>query len=204
MWDSIWEGLSDSLVSLVFFNAIMERSLKERVIILSHLTRKTTEARSRTSSEWTRSHVCRERRYRPPPGGRLRKGLGKVRKELAGRFYQLLSGHAATAPHLRRIGQAPSDRCWWCGSGERQTRYHLFIRCRWWTPEIRRLWQGVGGGCEWESPRAPSVRLLFRGVCVISYLLTATCGPKGHGSGLPLPSRAAAEFYQPISCPRSK
>ena len=24
-------------------------------------------------------------------------------------------------------------------------------------------------------------------VCVICYLLVATCGPKGHGSGLPLP-----------------
>ena len=41
-------------------------------------------------------------------------------------------------------------------------------------------------------------------VCVISYLLTAICGPKGHGSGLPLPPRTAAGFYQTISCPRSK
>ena len=55
----------------------------------------------RSTREWIRSHVRRERRYRPPPGGRLRKGLGGVRKELAGRFYQLLSGHAATGVHLR-------------------------------------------------------------------------------------------------------
>ena len=85
-----------------------------------------------------------------------------MRKELARRFYQLLSGNPATAPHLLRIGQAPNDRCWWCGSGERQTRHHLLIRCRRWTPEIRRLWQRVEKDCEWESPRAPSVRLLFR------------------------------------------
>ena len=130
---------------------------------LSRLTRKATEARSNTASEWIQSHVRRERRYRPPPGRKLRKGLGRVRKELAGCFYQLLSGHAATAPHLRRIGQAPNDRCWWCGSGERQTRHHLFIRCRRWAPEVRRLWQRVEEDCEWESPRAPSVRLLFRG-----------------------------------------
>ena len=83
-------------------------------------------------------------------------------KELAGRFYQLLSGHAATAPHLLRIGQAPNDRCWWCSSGERQTRHRLFIRRRRWTPEVRRLWQRVEEDCEWESPRAPSARLLFR------------------------------------------
>ena len=127
-----------------------------------YLTRKTTEARSRASSEWIRGHVRKERRHRPPPGGRLRKGLGKVRKELAGRFYQLLSGHAATDPHLARIDQAPNDRCWWCGSGGRQTHYHLFIPCRRWSREIRRLWQRVEKDCEWESPRAPSVRLLFR------------------------------------------
>ena len=56
-------------------------------------------------------------------------GLARVRKELAGRFYQLLSGHAAAAEHLRRVGQAPSDRCWCCGSGEGQSRYHLLVRC---------------------------------------------------------------------------
>ena len=108
---------------------------------LSHLTRVSTEARSISTGEWIRDHVKKRRRSRPPSGGKLRKELGKVGKELAGSFCQLLSGHAATAPHLQRFGQAPSDRCWWCGSGERQTRYHLFIRCRRWSPEIRRLWQ---------------------------------------------------------------
>ena len=92
----------------------------------------------------------------------MRRELGGVRKELAGRYYQLLSGHAATAPHLQRFGQAPSDRCWWCGSGERQTRYHLFVRYRRWTPEIRRLWQSIERDC---GPRAPSVRFLFRDTC---------------------------------------
>ena len=67
---------------------------------LSHLTRKTTEARSEATGEWIRSHAKEERRYRPPPRGRLRKVLGKVRKELASRCYQLLSCHAATAVHL--------------------------------------------------------------------------------------------------------
>lgn len=47
-------------------------------------------------------------------------------------FYQLLSGHAATAEHLVRVGQAASDKCWWCGSRERQLRRHLFIRCQRW------------------------------------------------------------------------
>ena len=54
---------------------------------LLHLTRKTTEARSKATREWIRDHVRRERRYRPPPRGKLRKVLGRVQKEFAGRFY---------------------------------------------------------------------------------------------------------------------
>ena len=126
---------------------------------LSHLTRISTEKRATQTGQWIREHVGRRHRYCPPPGGKMRKELGKVQKERAGRFYQLLSGHAATAPHLQRFGQAPNDRCWWCGSGERQTRYRLFVRCRRWTPEIRRLWQSIEREC---GPRAPSVRFLFR------------------------------------------
>ena len=80
---------------------------------------------------------------------------------MAGRFYQLLSGHAATAKHLVRVGQAPSDRCWWCGSGERQSRSHLLVRCQRWGPKIRRLWKRVERDCEWDGPRAPSGRLFF-------------------------------------------
>ena len=67
---------------------------------LLHLTRKTTEARSSATREWIRGHVKRERRPRPLARGRLRKGLSKIQKELTGRFYQVLSGHAATAAHL--------------------------------------------------------------------------------------------------------
>ena len=76
---------------------------------ISHLTRETTEARSEATIEWISNHVGRRRRYRPPKGGRLRKALARTRKELEGRFYQLLSGHAAVADRLVRVGQAPSD-----------------------------------------------------------------------------------------------
>ena len=97
---------------------------------LSYLTRVTTENRSNATAEWIRTRSGRHRRYRPPRGGKMRKELGKARKELASRFYQLLSGHAATADHLQRVGQASSDRCFWCGSEAVQTRHHLFVVCR--------------------------------------------------------------------------
>ena len=41
-----------------------------------------------------------------------------------------------------------------------------------------------------------SKTLTITASCV--YFYSAACGPKGHGSGLPLPSRAAAGFHDPI------
>ena len=76
------------------------------------------------------SRVGSERRYRPPPGrGPRRQQLCRTRKEVTGRYYQLLSGHVATGSYFRGKIQTDSDKCWWCGSGERQSRHHLFARC---------------------------------------------------------------------------
>jgi hypothetical protein len=62
------------------------------------MTRLATEARSDGTSSWIASHIRRRHGYRPPRGGGLRKDLRHERKALAGRYYQLLSGHAATGP----------------------------------------------------------------------------------------------------------
>ena len=35
------------------------------------------------------------------------------------------------------------------------------MECKAWAPQVKRMWEGVGKGCEWESPRAPAVRLLW-------------------------------------------
>ena len=97
---------------------------------LSYLRRVTTENRTRATAEWIRERSGRQRRYRPPKGGKMRKALNKTRKELAGRYYQLLSGHAAVAEHLKGVGQIQSDRCFWYRSVERQTRFYLFVKYR--------------------------------------------------------------------------
>ena len=91
----------------------------------------------------------------------MRKELQRAPKELASHFYQLLSGHAAVGEHLVRVGQLDSNTCFWCGSGEVQTRHHLFIRYRRWTREIRKLWQRVSA--ETGEGGAASVRGLFGG-----------------------------------------
>ena len=64
---------------------------------LSHLARVATENRSRATARWISDHVRPGRRYRPPAGTGLRKkALRRVRKSLASRYYQLLTGHAVT------------------------------------------------------------------------------------------------------------
>ena len=56
-----------------------------------------TEDRSRTTTEWISSHTGDPRRkYRAPRGKGLRRRLlRRMPKSIAGRYYQLLSGHAA-------------------------------------------------------------------------------------------------------------
>ena len=106
------------------------------------------------------------RRYRLPPGrGLRRQHLRRERKELAGRYYQFLSGHAAIGAYLRdRLHKIDSDRCWWCDTGQRQSRFHLVARCPVWAGQARVMWGRIRRLCEWERPRAPSVRRMFEDV----------------------------------------
>ena len=152
---------------------------------LSHMTGVATEARSRETREWITAHVRPERRYMPPPGRGLRRSpLRRARKTLAGRYYQLLSGHADTGTHRKRFGRTDTADCWWCMSGEPQSRHHLFTRCPSWTEQRRRLWKDVGEACEWEHPRTPSVRLLWdtrAAGAVLEFLRTTRAGCIGVG-----------------------
>ena len=54
-----------------------------------------------------------------------------------------------------------SSECWWCNCGRRQSRHRLFVECRAWPPQTRRLWRGSSKDCGWEHPRAPAVRWLW-------------------------------------------
>ena len=134
---------------------------------LPHLSRRATERRTEDTSRWIREHVRPERRYVPPGGpGFRRRTMRRVRKSTAQRYYQLLSGHAATGSflHSRMTGpqRLETDECWWCSSGRRQTRHHLFTECRAWRPQIRALWRRLGKDCGWDHPRAPALRWLWK------------------------------------------
>ena len=61
---------------------------------LSHPSLLVTENRSRAASQWVAENVRPERRYsRPTELGLQRKPLRRVRKQLASRYFQILSGH---------------------------------------------------------------------------------------------------------------
>ena len=141
--------------------------------LLSYMTRTATEARSRATAEWISDRVRAERRHRPPPGGGpRRRQLGGTQKELAGRFYRLLSGHANIGSFLHRIGTVGDDTCWLCDTGQRQTRFHLVARCPTLRGQQRVLCKRVERLCDWEEPRAREVRLLFDDVRAAPAVLT--------------------------------
>ena len=106
--------------------------------------------RCRAVDSWRESIIrggTGRRPYRTPKEGMVPKipaTLGRARKSLASRFFQLASGHAMIAPFLKdKFGWVDSDQCWWCSSG-RQSREHLFKECHAWKKEIRELWKRVG------------------------------------------------------------
>ena len=128
----------------------------------THTTRRATEARSEGMAKWIGDHVKSKHCYTPPKGPKLRKELRHERKTLAGRYYQLTSGHAATGGYLcNKVHKLPPNKCWWCGHDVRQTRHHLFVNCAAWKPQIKELWKDVGYLCGWKHPRVPRISLLF-------------------------------------------
>ena len=76
-------------------------------------------------------------------GGRF-SSLGTEPKVVAGRFYQLIGGHAMMAPFRKeKWGWIESDQFRWCHRG-RQSRERLFDECKRRKGVINRLWEEVG------------------------------------------------------------
>ena len=74
----------------------------------SHLHRRATERRSKETAQWVADHARPDRRYLPRGGAGLRhRQLRRVKKSLASRRYQLLSGHAAIGSFLHERMTGP-------------------------------------------------------------------------------------------------
>jgi hypothetical protein len=55
----------------------------------------------------------------------------------------------------------PSDNCWWCAEGKRQTREHLFKECSHWRQEIRELWRRVAKDVGWRRAKWKPISVLL-------------------------------------------
>ena len=116
----------------------------------------------------------------PRGAGLRRSALRKVRKSTVQR-YQLLPG-SFLQDRMTGPQRLETDGCW-CSCGKRQTRHHLFTKCRAWEPQIRALWKKIGEDCKWEHPRASSVRWVWREAteAVIEFLEDTPVGFRSSG-----------------------
>ena len=107
-WTSAHQGAEGNGAADAWAKAAVEKTHPgdnpafPRETSLSRMTR-ATEARPQTTKYWIAEHVKPGRRYRPPKGSSIRSGLQRVRKALAGRYYQLLTGHAPAPDRLQVV-----------------------------------------------------------------------------------------------------
>jgi hypothetical protein len=126
----------------------------------TYLAWRTMEIKSQATKNWIQERT--HKAYILRKKSRLRKNLKHEKRATAARFYQLLSGHAITAPYLKeKLKKGDTDVCWWCESGKRQTREHLFKECARWKREIKDLWWEVGKEVGWRRAKWKSISRLF-------------------------------------------
>jgi len=136
---SEWVGRNDHLVA---------------TISLTRLRRKITERTRQEVKERIDLRIGKRQEYLPPRKPGLRGHLQRERKAVAARFYQLLTGHALVAPFMNdKLKKIDSDQCWWCESGRRQTREHLFKECSAWKTQINNLWRQARRKLGWKRPK---------------------------------------------------
>jgi hypothetical protein len=103
--------------------------------------------------------------------------LAAASKELASRFYQLKSGHAAIGPYLQGIGARESKRCQGCQAPEESVR-HLLLECREWQRARENMTKALrkAGVNMPSAENAPEERLLgdYRATKAILAETTAT------------------------------
>lgn len=114
-------------------------------------------------TQWITTRTAKSKAYIPRDKTGIRKNLRNERKGIASRYYQLLTGHAVVAPYLKeKLKKRDLDTCWWCDSGRRQTRDHLFKECARWSSEIKDLWKRVEKDVGWRRAKWELISRLFR------------------------------------------
>lgn len=94
-----------------------------------------------------------------PPGRRgIHPAIARASKDIASRYIQLKTRHAATGYFLHKIKAVDTAACEWC-SAEVQTTEHLWTQCREWSSQRRRLREALNKqGIRWYgTPNATKV-----------------------------------------------
>ena len=122
---------------------------------------------------------------------------------------QLLGYEARPVPKSAQPPEHPRH-----SGGKKQTRHHRFTERRAWRPQITRLWRDIGKACEWNHPRAPLVKWLWKEKATeavlrflrdtkVGYVSTRGKPPKecdgdgaeGEGAGLPTSAISLVSFF---------
>jgi hypothetical protein len=106
---------------------------------LAHVNRLATETQSRITREWIQERLKRSCSYTPKKKWGIPAALKKIPKRKVAVFLQMASGYGLIGIHLVGIKKEESDACWWCDSGRKQSRGHLFGGCRAWKREYLAL-----------------------------------------------------------------
>ena len=107
---------------------------------LLYMTGTATEAGTRAVAQWIASQVRPGRRYRPPTGRGDENTSAAARKSLAGRYYQLLSGHAAMT-YLKEGREVRRERALVVQQLQPQSGHRHITSSQARAPQIRRLCQ---------------------------------------------------------------
>jgi hypothetical protein len=103
---------------------------------LAHINHRATKTQSWLTQEWMQKQLSGSQSCKPKKKWGIRKLLQKIPKCRAAVFLQLASSHALIGNHLMQIKKKEADTYWWCDSGCKQTRRHLFGGCRAWKREL--------------------------------------------------------------------
>ena len=119
------------------------RPARDDEVSLAHVHRAITEARRDHRQKWIDSALARrslraQRAYRPTRGLRPDPTAAAAPKNIASRYYQLKTGHAATGSYLRKIKAREDSTCRWCRAPD-ETVHHALFECRQWSTERRKL-----------------------------------------------------------------
>jgi hypothetical protein len=108
---------------------------------LANIAREISERKWSEARQWAERRIT-AKKYKMPVDQRPDRAVAGCPKRLAGRYYQLKTGHCLTGQYLKWTKNRGSAKCGWCPC-ERQTREHLFKNCPRWKLQQKTLWAEV-------------------------------------------------------------